>query len=112
MNRCYANFVEKYFSRALTAFLKSQREFDHYLRQTLGLYSAPLMGRGWAEMMLAPFMQAFPNNNGETVAAEEPAAESPPVEEADLRQAVRRLEAAIGCASKGIAAALIFGFGV
>ena len=85
-------FVEKYFSRALTAFLKSQREFDHYLRHTLGLYSAPLMGRGWAEMMLAPFMQAFPKNNGEAITEEEPAAESPPVQQADLRQAVEDLQ--------------------
>ncbi len=30
-------FVDKYFYRALSAFIESQREFDRYLRQALGL---------------------------------------------------------------------------
>ena len=52
-------FVEKYFSRALAAFLKSQREFDRYLGQALGLYGMAPVGRGWAEMMMGPFARAF-----------------------------------------------------
>jgi polyhydroxyalkanoate synthesis repressor PhaR len=87
-------FVEKYFSRALTAFLKSQREFEHYLRQTLGLYSsAPLLGRGWTEMMLAPLMRAFPHRNGEiAITPEDPAAESGAGRQGGLRQAVEDLQ--------------------
>ena len=52
-------FVEKYFNRALTAFLKSQAEFDRYLGQAMGLYGLPSMSRGWAEMMMGPFVRAF-----------------------------------------------------
>jgi polyhydroxyalkanoate synthesis repressor PhaR len=80
------DFVEKYFNRALTAFLKSQREFDRYLGQTLGLYGLPVMGQGWADMMMGPFMKAFLNNNRET-AAEDPG-KSPPEDAPDLRQVV------------------------
>jgi polyhydroxyalkanoate synthesis repressor PhaR len=87
------DFVEKYFSGALTAFLKSQREFDHYLGQTLGLYSAaPLMGRGWAEMMMGPFMHAFFNDHQDRAASETAPLPNPPAEDADLRLAVDDLK--------------------
>ena len=94
MNRCCADFVEKYFTRALTVFLKSQREFDQYLGQTLGLYGFPAMGRGWAEMMVGPFMQAFLADNGQPKAAEQSAARTPgpPAEEGNLRQVVDDLK--------------------
>ena len=87
------DFVEKYFNRALTAFLKSQREFDRYLGQTLGLYSAPLVGGGWAEMMMGPFMRAFTTDNGDKASTEgHPSTESPPPAEAELRQTVNDLK--------------------
>ena len=86
------DFVEKYFSRALTVFLKSQREFDQYLGQTLGLYGLPAMGRGWAEMMMGPFMQTYLADNGQPKAVEEAGAPSPPAEDGDLHQAVDNLK--------------------
>jgi polyhydroxyalkanoate synthesis repressor PhaR len=87
------DFVEKYFNRALTAFLNSQPEFDRYLGQTLGLYTAPLMGGGWAEMMMGPFMRAFLANNREAAASEEsPAVGGPAAEDGDLRRAVDDLK--------------------
>ena len=82
------DFVQKYFSQALTVFLKSQREFDQYLGQTMGLYGLPSMGRGWADMMMGPFMRAFMANGGEHAAADQTAPQSPPIEEADLRRTV------------------------
>jgi polyhydroxyalkanoate synthesis repressor PhaR len=58
-------FVDKYFHRALMAFEKSQREFEQYMRQALGLSHSLLTmnpapwGANWAGMMLEPFMRAF-----------------------------------------------------
>jgi polyhydroxyalkanoate synthesis repressor PhaR len=58
-------FVEKYFHRALVAFEKSQREFEQYMRQALGLSNGLLAmspapwGASWAGMMLEPFMRAL-----------------------------------------------------
>ena len=86
------DFVEKYFTRALTVFLKSQREFDQYLGQTLGLYGLPAVGRGWAEMMMGPFRHAFVAENHQPGATEEVGTPGPAPEEADLHQAVDDLK--------------------
>jgi polyhydroxyalkanoate synthesis repressor PhaR len=86
------DFVEKYFTRALTVFLKSQREFDQYLGQTLGLYGLPTMGRNWAEMMMGPFMQISQNDNHSPKATDGAEAPSPPIKEGELRQAVDDLQ--------------------
>jgi polyhydroxyalkanoate synthesis repressor PhaR len=86
------DFVEKYFTRALTVFLKSQREFDQYLGQTLGLYGLPAMGRGWAEMMMGPFMQTYLADNGQPKAVEEGGTPSPSPAEGDLHQVVDELK--------------------
>jgi polyhydroxyalkanoate synthesis regulator protein len=86
------DFIEKYFTRALTVFLKSQREFDQYLGQTLGLYGLPTMGRDWAEMMMGPFMQRSQNDNHSPGAMEGAEAAGPPTEEGDLHQAVDDLQ--------------------
>jgi polyhydroxyalkanoate synthesis repressor PhaR len=61
-------FVDKYFHRALMAFERSQREFEQYMRQALGLSNSLLAmnptpwGANWSEMMLGPFMRAFLDN--------------------------------------------------
>ena len=70
-------FVDKYFYRALTAFIDSQREFDRGLRVALGLGNAnqgpsgdvterslfnqslPFLATDWATMMMGPFARAF-----------------------------------------------------
>ncbi len=68
-------FVEKYFHRALVAFEKSQREFEQYMRQALGLSNGLLAmspvpwGANWAGMMLEPFMGAIAGGDDESPAA-------------------------------------------
>jgi polyhydroxyalkanoate synthesis repressor PhaR len=52
-------FVDKYFCRALSAFLDSQRQFEQYLRQTLGLSSTMPAAQEWARWMMGPFVQPF-----------------------------------------------------
>jgi polyhydroxyalkanoate synthesis repressor PhaR len=49
------DFVEQYFSQPLMAFLDSQRGFEQYMRQMMGVQQAPGMA-DWARMMfgLAP----------------------------------------------------------
>ncbi|MEN6495426.1 MAG: polyhydroxyalkanoate synthesis regulator DNA-binding domain-containing protein [Thermoguttaceae bacterium] len=49
------DFVDKYFNQALRAFLESQRQFDRYLRQTLGLQASLPLGGDWARMVMGPF---------------------------------------------------------
>jgi polyhydroxyalkanoate synthesis repressor PhaR len=53
------DFVDKYFCRALSAFLESQRHFEQYLRQTLGLQTTVPMAQDWARLMMGPFAPAF-----------------------------------------------------
>lgn len=45
-------FVDKYFNQALTAYLESQRQFDRYLRQALGLEVSSSMEGDWMQMMM------------------------------------------------------------
>ncbi len=58
-------FVDEYFYRALSAFIRSQREYDHYLRRALGLPVAaqspnssllnqgfPFLSPNWATIMV------------------------------------------------------------
>ncbi len=84
------DFVEKYFNGALTAFLESQREFDRYLGQTLGLYGLPAGGKSWAEAMMRPFLQTF-LPGGRAKAPMESTVNSPPPE-ADLKKTVADLQ--------------------
>ncbi len=85
-------FVEKYFNRALSAFLKSQQEFDRYLEQVLGLSGVPAMGRDWTRMMMGPFVRAFVSNGDKETEPELVPAHRPPDAEADLRQTVEELK--------------------
>jgi polyhydroxyalkanoate synthesis repressor PhaR len=94
------DFVEKYFSRALSAYLASQKEFDRYLEQAFGLSDMPTMGREWTRMMMGPFVRAFVSNgdganavNGDTAPKPDPVpAGQPPDAEGDLRQTVEELK--------------------
>jgi polyhydroxyalkanoate synthesis repressor PhaR len=49
------DFTEKYFNRALDCFLQSQKQFETYLRQAVGL---PSGSSDWARMF-NPFMNPF-----------------------------------------------------
>jgi polyhydroxyalkanoate synthesis repressor PhaR len=53
------DFIDKYFNRALTAFLDSQRQFEAYLRHVLGLQSTSPPPPDWTTLMLGPFARQF-----------------------------------------------------
>jgi polyhydroxyalkanoate synthesis repressor PhaR len=95
------DFVEKYFNQALRAFLESQRQFDRYLRQTLGLQATLPLGGDWARIMMGPFAPAFlsrPAGEAEPHAGNASDADAPPLKPASnsgdeaLRQIVQELK--------------------
>ena len=86
------DFVEKYFSRALSAYLASQKEFDRYLEQVFGLSGVPSMGREWTRMMMGPFVRAFVSNGDKRAEPAPVPSEGPADTEADLRQTVEELK--------------------
>jgi polyhydroxyalkanoate synthesis repressor PhaR len=45
-------FIDRYFSQPLTAFLDSQRGFEHYMRQAMGAAPQPPAMADWARVML------------------------------------------------------------
>jgi polyhydroxyalkanoate synthesis repressor PhaR len=53
------DFVEKYFNQALDAFLRSQKQFEEYLRHAVGLNPALQMGPQLAQAMMNPFVAQF-----------------------------------------------------
>jgi polyhydroxyalkanoate synthesis repressor PhaR len=86
------DFVEKYFNQAWKAFFESQRQFDKYLRQALGLHPPLPLGQEWMRMMMGPLGAAFFANGAE---AREAAGKEKPRDassEADLRHVVQELK--------------------
>ncbi|MGO9109741.1 MAG: polyhydroxyalkanoate synthesis regulator DNA-binding domain-containing protein [Thermoguttaceae bacterium] len=95
-------FVDKYFYRALSAFIESQREFDRYLRRALGLtstaqfhHSAPLgqslsfLAPNWAAMMMEPFARALLSGSADTPSIKPDRGRGE--EEPDMRKALEEL---------------------
>ena len=71
------DFVRKYFNQALSNFLNSQRNFEQYLRQSMGLTtSAPTMA-DLTKLMWGPVSPGLWSTNGGQVSSE-PATDSPP----------------------------------
>jgi polyhydroxyalkanoate synthesis repressor PhaR len=87
------DFVDKYFNQALRAFLDSQRQFDRYLREAMGLHSPAASGSDWARVMMGPLAQMFFTSNGDKNGADQAAAGDKPANsaEVDLRQLVQEL---------------------
>lgn len=96
-------FIDKYFYRAFSAFIESQREFDWYLRQALGLPNAASASHGavpgqslafpvpnWTAMMMGPFAQAFLSGPASTSA--DKTLPGPGEEQTDVREAVEDLK--------------------
>jgi polyhydroxyalkanoate synthesis repressor PhaR len=97
------DFVDKYFNQALKAFLVSQRQFDLYLRQAMGLQATLPMGTDWARFMMGPFVPPLfstsrPEPARPTTPAPPssgPASASPPESNGDLRRTVEELQAQV-----------------
>lgn len=97
------DFVDKYFNQALGAFLESQKQFNDYLRQSVGLGGDFSGSSDWLRMMMGPFASPFfpgaaaggakqgdgkpQGSDGEGSAETEPSGE-----EEDLREVVRELK--------------------
>ncbi len=88
------DFVDKYFTHALEAFLESQRQFDRYLRQVLGLTTPMPAGGDWARMVMGPFASAFlADGRGQTpTSSKEGRGADVPPGAADLRRLVQELK--------------------
>jgi hypothetical protein len=95
-------FVEKYFSQALSAFLKSQREFERYMGQALGLYSMPPVGRAWMEMMMGQLARSFAPPGAQTSPSQPVAAQDPPPAVADLQRTVEELRREVTALREGL----------
>jgi polyhydroxyalkanoate synthesis repressor PhaR len=96
-------FVDKYFYRALSAFIDSQREFDRYLRQALGLPTAvqprqavsfaqgfPFLTPNWATLMMEPFTRAMLSGSGAGPSVQQILAQND--DGSDLRKVVEELK--------------------
>ena len=53
------DFVDKYFNRALMAFMESQKHFETYMRDALGLRGQWPAGGEWMRAMMGPFYNAI-----------------------------------------------------
>lgn len=103
------DFVEKYFNQALRAFLESQRQFDRYLRQTLGLQASLPLGGDWARIMMGPFAFLPPAKESTPAsqsgsddvpdATEAPSAEAN-AESKDLHRMVQELKSQVAALEK------------
>jgi len=62
--RLINEFVEKYFNQALMSFLDSQRQFENYLRQAIGLQGSSA-AMPWTQLMLGPLTPQFWGNRRE-----------------------------------------------
>ena len=92
------DFVEKYFNQAFSMFQASQRQFEQYLRDTMGLGSQLPAGGEWARLMmgpLAPVLYGRPEDNGTGPEQVKESTEAKPQagrgEEGDLRQMLDQL---------------------
>jgi len=57
--RLMVDFTQKYFSKALMAFLDSQKKTEQYLRDTMGLSTAGGLMTDWAKAMMSPLNPAL-----------------------------------------------------
>lgn len=90
------DFVDKYFNRALEAFLDSQRQFESFLRQSVGLAGAgQATTPDWTKLMFGAFSPDFWMGRGQPkteTPVPEPANDAQPQSDAELRETVRKLQ--------------------
>jgi polyhydroxyalkanoate synthesis repressor PhaR len=83
-------FVEKYFSHAFRAFIESQRQFQKYLRGTMGL--GPVSGATWP-MMFGPIAPNLSPPTGDEDRDKQSESEAEGKDSgADLREMVKQLQ--------------------
>jgi polyhydroxyalkanoate synthesis repressor PhaR len=98
------DFVDKYFNQALSAFLDSQRGFEQYLRQAMGLQTAvptvadltklmwgPLSPGLWGQRPTTPASAATASPSPAPVSPPPPAPTPPAEKESELRGVVEEL---------------------
>jgi polyhydroxyalkanoate synthesis repressor PhaR len=87
-------FVEKYFSQALTAFLDSQRQLESQLRGVMGLDHGNAALNPWLRMMLGPFALNGPPQNTPTdgTAAAPPSSTTGGEVNSELLERITRLQ--------------------
>jgi polyhydroxyalkanoate synthesis repressor PhaR len=85
------DFVDKYFNQAWKAFFESQRQFDKYLRQALGLQPPLPLGQEWMRIMMGPLGTAFFGNGNSAMSVPAGTAPRDTSSEADLRELVQQL---------------------
>lgn len=106
------DFISKYFNQPLMAFLDSQRSFEQYLRQMMGLQTPTPTVADWAKIMWGSFNPAMwtgqRGQGGESAAPSAPAGAAPPAGTPgggdpelrglvdDLRQQISELQQQLG----------------
>ncbi len=89
------DFVEKYFNQALHSFLDSQRQFEGYLRRTMGLAAGGPGMMDWSRLMINPFTPPFwgmgPPPPGHPADSPESASVPEPPQTQQLQDEVRQL---------------------
>jgi polyhydroxyalkanoate synthesis repressor PhaR len=83
-------FMDRYFSQFLEAYLDSQRQLSEYVRQTMGLGLTPAAGSDWFRMMMRPFGQAASSDASGVNPSPRPADAAEP-DVAQLRKVVEEL---------------------
>lgn len=103
------DFVDKYFNQALMSFLESQKQFNEYFRQAVGLRGDFTGSADWLRAMMGPFASPFfpgaggmgaegsrpPEGRAQPPGAPDPGGdgeESPAGKDEDLRAVVRELQ--------------------
>ena len=93
-------FMDRYFSQFLQAYLDSQRQLSEYVRQAMGLGLAPAAGGDWFRMMLRPFGQASSPEATPDSASPRPEHNAEP-DVAQLRKVIDELRQQVDALDKG-----------
>jgi polyhydroxyalkanoate synthesis repressor PhaR len=91
------DFTDKYFTKAFMSFMESQRQFENYLREAMGLGTSSPFVPDLTRMMMNPFAAGgfWGSKTQPPPAPAPPAAQPGPAEQADLRSALEALQAQV-----------------
>ncbi len=94
------DFLDKYFNQALMSFFDSQRQFETYLRQTLGLQMPLPSVADWTRLMMGPFGKLWA---GTAPTPGEPGRPGPETENSNLQAVVEDLKQQVQTLQKKLA---------